>query len=208
MIVLRTPKGWTGPKIVDGKQVEGTWRAHQVPIAGFQEPRASATARRLDAQLPARRAVRRARQVPRGVRGTGSDRASADGHQSARERRRVCCGPCRMPALSQLTRSMWRQPGSVQAEATRVLGRFLRDVMKLNLDSANFRLFGPDETASNRLEAVLRGNRQGMDGGNRAKSMINLSARWPRDGGAERAPVPGLAGRLSAHRTARVLLLL
>jgi xylulose-5-phosphate/fructose-6-phosphate phosphoketolase len=64
MIVLRTPKGWTGPKIVDGKQVEGTWRSHQVPLAETRTNASTAPARDLDAQLQARGAVRREGRLP------------------------------------------------------------------------------------------------------------------------------------------------
>ncbi len=85
MIVFRTPKGWTGPKFVDGKPVEGTWRAHQVPIADFTRSRASAAARRLDEKLPAAGIVRRTRQVPRRVRRARTDGPSPHGFQSARQ---------------------------------------------------------------------------------------------------------------------------
>ena len=87
MIVFRTPKGWTGPKFVDGKPVEGTWRAHQVPIADFKNPEHLKQLEDWLKKLPAAGAVRRPRQVPRGVRRAGADRPPPHGLQPARQRR-------------------------------------------------------------------------------------------------------------------------
>jgi xylulose-5-phosphate/fructose-6-phosphate phosphoketolase len=152
MIVLRTPKGWTGPKFVDGKPVEGTWRAHQVPIADFKDPE---HLRQLEAWM-------RSYKPEELFDGNGKfleDYASLapTGHRRMGSNPHANGGAL----LQALTLPDFRayavplsQPGGVRAEATRVLGTYLRDVMKLNLDTANFRLFGPDETASNRLEAV------------------------------------------------------
>ena len=153
MIVLRSPKGWTGPKVVDGKQAEGTWRSHQVPLADVRrQPGAPGAARRMAAQLPARRAVRRDR---RPIGDTHSPRAGgrpAHGRQSARQWR---------PAAARSGLPDFRDyavevptPGATTAEADTRARRFLRDVMKRNPHD-DFRLFGPDETASNRLEAVF-----------------------------------------------------
>ena len=97
-------------------------------------------------------------------------------------------------------------PGSVNAEATRVLGKFLRDVMKQNAEAKNLRVFGPDETASNRLEA-LYSDRQGFHGAAITHGRASVRQRSGY-GGLERAHVRGLAGRLSAHGAARLLLLL
>jgi xylulose-5-phosphate/fructose-6-phosphate phosphoketolase len=153
MIVLRTPKGWTGPKFVDGQPVEGTWRAHQVPIADVKTPEhlqqladwlASYRAHELfDAQgaLIAELAA----LAPTGRRRMGSNPHANGG---------ALLKPLAMPPLAEHAVAV-PAPGAVKAEATRVLGSFLRDVMKLNLANANFRLFGPDETASNRLDAVF-----------------------------------------------------
>ena len=108
---------------------------------------------------------------------------------------------------SATTPSTCRAPARPSAEATRVQGKFLRDVMKLNLDSRNFRVFSPDENNSNRWQDVLEVT-------NRCyvaeiyPDDDHLAPGRPRDGGAERAPVPGLAGGLPAHRPARLLLLL
>jgi xylulose-5-phosphate/fructose-6-phosphate phosphoketolase len=152
MIVLRTPKGWTGPKFVDGKPVEGTWRAHQVPIADFKNAdhvglledwmKSYRSEELFDAQGKLREEF--AELAPTGRRRMGSN-PHANGGELLK--------PLSMPHFRDYAVEVDR-PGCVEAEATRVLGGFLRDVMKLNLAHANFRLFGPDETASNRLEAV------------------------------------------------------
>jgi xylulose-5-phosphate/fructose-6-phosphate phosphoketolase len=152
MIVLRTPKGWTGPKSVDGKPVEGTWRAHQVPIADVTTPE---HLQQLEDWLKSYRP-----HELFDAQGTLLDELAElapTGHQ------RMGCNPhanggALLQALSMPDFRAYAvavpTPGSVNAEATRVMGGFLRDVMKLNLASNNFRIFGPDETASNRLDAV------------------------------------------------------
>jgi xylulose-5-phosphate/fructose-6-phosphate phosphoketolase len=152
MIVLRTPKGWTGPKKVDGQQVEGTWRAHQVPIA---EARINDEHRKLleswmrsykpnelfDSNgrlLPELAAL-----APKGERRMGAN-PHANGGLLLRE--------LIMPDFRDYAVEV-PKPGGATAEATRIAGNFIRDVMARNPD--NFRMFGPDETASNRLGAVL-----------------------------------------------------
>ena len=152
MILLVTPKGWTGPKVVDGLQVEGTWRAHQVPLAGDpRQRRAPADARGLDAVLPAGRAVRRRRPLVARAAGAGARGRPADERQPARQRR-PAARPAACCRTSAPTPSTCRAPGASIHEPTRVLGQYLVDVMRDNPD--NFRIFGPDETASNRLDAV------------------------------------------------------
>ena len=153
MIVLRTPKGWTGPKVVDGLPVEGTWRAHQVPIADVSAP---GHLDQLDAWLRSYRphelfdAQGALREDLAALAPTGSQRMGASPHANGGERLQ----PLSLPDLRTHAVAV-PQPGASRAEATRVLGGWLRDVMALNLASANFRLFGPDETASNRLDAVF-----------------------------------------------------
>ena len=153
MIVMRTPKGWTGPKFVDGLPVEGTWRAHQVPIANFKNPE---HVRQLDEWLRSYRpdelfdAHGRFQEEFAAIAPTGHARMGSNPHANGGELLR----PLAMPRFQDYAVAV-SAPGSVEAEATRNLGRFLRDVMKLNLDSRNFRVFGPDETASNRLEALF-----------------------------------------------------
>jgi xylulose-5-phosphate/fructose-6-phosphate phosphoketolase len=152
MIVLRTPKGWTGPKRVDGQAVEGNWRSHQVPIAEFKT---AGHLQQLEAWLKSYRPEElfdehgKFREELAAIAPTGQRRMGANPHANGG----ALLQPLTMPHFRDYAVDV-PQPGAVQAEATRVLGKFLRDVMKLNLDAANFRLFGPDETASNRLEAV------------------------------------------------------
>src|SRR5260370_10508301 len=152
MIVFRTPKGWTGPKFVDNKPVEGTWRAHQVPIASFKNPE---HLKLLEDWLKSYRPHElfdehgKFREEYAELAPTGRRRMGSNPHANGGELLR----PLSMPHFHDYAVAV-ETPGAVEAEATRMLGTFLRDVMKLNLASRNFRLFGPDETASNRLEAV------------------------------------------------------
>jgi xylulose-5-phosphate/fructose-6-phosphate phosphoketolase len=153
MIVLKTPKGWTGPKMVDGLPVEGTWRAHQVPLAGLREN--PEHLRQLETWLRSYRPEElfdedgRLRPELSALAPTGHHRMGANPHANGGE----LLKPLSMPPFQDYA-VKFSTPGSVEAESTRVLGGFLRDVMRRNLESRNFRLFGPDETASNRLEAV------------------------------------------------------
>jgi xylulose-5-phosphate/fructose-6-phosphate phosphoketolase len=152
MIVFRTPKGWTGPKFVDGKPVEGTWRAHQVPIADFKHPD---HLKQLEDWLRSYRPEElfdergKFREEYAALAPTGHRRMGSNPHANGGE----LLQPLSMPHFRDYAVAV-PTPGGVRAEATRLLGAFLRDVMKLNLSKQNFRLFGPDETASNRLEAV------------------------------------------------------
>jgi xylulose-5-phosphate/fructose-6-phosphate phosphoketolase len=152
MIVFRTPKGWTGPKFVDGKPVEGTWRAHQVPIANFENP---AHLTQLEDWMRSYRPNElfddkgKFREELASLAPTGHRRMGSNPHANGGE----LLQPLEMPDYLNYAVDV-PSPGSVTAEATRALGAFLRDVMKLNLAQQNFRLFGPDETASNRLDAV------------------------------------------------------
>jgi len=153
MIVLRTPKGWTGPKTVDGKQVEGSYRAHQVPLGETKTNRQHL--RLLEEWMKSYRPeelfdehgklqAELAELAPQGERRMGAN-PHANGGLLLRD--------LVMPDFREYA-IVVPKPGTVAAEATRVLGRFLRDVMKLNLESRNFRVFGPDENASNRLDAL------------------------------------------------------
>jgi xylulose-5-phosphate/fructose-6-phosphate phosphoketolase len=152
MIVFRTPKGWTGPKFVDGLPVEGTWRSHQVPIADFKKPE---HLKQLEDWMKSYRPQElfdeqgRFRDELAELAPTGHGRMGSNPHANGGE----LLLPLSMPHFHDYAVAV-PKPGGVRAEATRVLGLFLRDVMKLNLGKQNFRLFGPDETASNRLEAV------------------------------------------------------
>jgi len=152
MIVFRTPKGWTGPKFVDGLPVEGTWRAHQVPIDDMANPEHLAQLEDWMLSYRPRElfdADGKFRDEFGSLAPTGHRRMGSNPHANGGE----LLQPLSMPHFHDYAVRL-PGPGVVRAEATRVLGGFLRDVMKLNLGKANFRLFGPDETASNRLEAV------------------------------------------------------
>jgi xylulose-5-phosphate/fructose-6-phosphate phosphoketolase len=154
MIILRTPKGWTGPETVDGKKTEGSWRSHQVPLAGLAgNPE---HVRQLEAWLKSYRPEELfdANGAPvaelRGFAPQGDQRMSSTPHANGGALLRDLELPdCRAYALEVPA------PGSVCGEATRVLGNYLRDVMRRNHAHANFRVFGPDEVASNRLDAVF-----------------------------------------------------
>jgi xylulose-5-phosphate/fructose-6-phosphate phosphoketolase len=154
MIVLRTPKGWTGPKVVDGRKTEGSWRSHQVPLADV-----AGNADHL-AQLEAwMRSYRpetlfdetgRLRPDLAALAPTGTRRMGANPHANGGLLRR----DLHLPDFRDYAVKV-EKPGTVMAEATRVLGGFLRDVMRRNMGARNFRVFGPDETASNRLDALF-----------------------------------------------------
>ncbi|WP_375485191.1 phosphoketolase, partial [uncultured Mycobacterium sp.] len=151
MIVMRTPKGWTGPKKVDGEQVEGTWRAHQVPLAETHdnpEHRAQLEewlrSYRPEELFDANGALR---PELRALAPSGNRRMSANPHANGGLLLRDLDLPDFRDYAVQVT-----QPAVETHEATRVLGVFLRDVITRNPD--RFRLMGPDETASNRLSAV------------------------------------------------------
>ncbi len=154
MIVLRTPKGWTGPKRVDGKKTEGSWRSHQVPLDGFaKHPEHLAQLERwmrsyepeelFDAAGTLRADLRAL--PPRGVRRM-SDNPHANGGRSLQSLILPDFRAYATPAT---------KPGTATAESTRILGAFLRDVMRANDARKNFRVFGPDETASNRLDHLF-----------------------------------------------------
>jgi xylulose-5-phosphate/fructose-6-phosphate phosphoketolase len=153
MIVLRTPKGWTGPKEVDGKPIEGTWRAHQVPVADLRSK--PAHLKILESWMRSYRpeelfdengefVQELAQLAPIGNRRMGAN-PHANGGRLLRD--------LIMPDFRNYAIAV-PKPGTENGEATRVLGGFLRDVIKCNAEARNFRVFGPDETASNRLEAL------------------------------------------------------
>ena len=154
MIVLRTPKGWTGPATVDGLPVEGTWRAHQVPLAEVRTNPAHLRqlAEWLHSYRPdelfdasGRPLADLLRLVPAGDRRLGAC-PHANGGQLLRDLVLPDFRDYAVPVPA---------PGAQASEPTRVLGGMLRDVMRSNDGSSNFRIFGPDETESNRLNAVL-----------------------------------------------------
>ena len=154
MIILRTPKGWTGPKTVDGKPVEGTFRAHQVPLADFatEHGHLQMLEQWMNSYRPeelfdesGRLVAELAELAPRGERRMGAN-PRANGGLVLRD--------LRMPDFRDYAVEV-RQPGAVEGEATRVQGKLIRDVLRLNAEARNFRVFSPDETASNRWDAVF-----------------------------------------------------
>ncbi|GBR20920.1 phosphoketolase family protein [Asaia spathodeae] len=153
MIIMRTPKGWTGPKEVDGQRCEGYWRSHQVPLTDIEKPGHLKILEdwmrsykpetlfdengRLHAEIAA-------------LAPEGTLRMSDNPHANGGQLRR----PLRMPDIEGHALTV-PSPGAVQAESTRILGSWLRDVMRMNLESRNFRVLSPDENNSNRLNDVL-----------------------------------------------------
>jgi xylulose-5-phosphate/fructose-6-phosphate phosphoketolase len=156
MLIMKTPKGWTGPKFVDGKPVENTWRAHQVPFSEVREnPEHLALLEewmrsyKIEEIFDKRGHLRDdlAELAPKGNRRMGMNPHSNGG---------LLLKPLRLPYFRDYAVEV-PTPGAVEAESTRVLGKFLHGVMQANLDAKNFRVVGPDETASNRLGDVIAG---------------------------------------------------
>ena len=208
MIVLRTPKGWTGPKEVDGKPIEGTWRSHQVPLADVRDNpehlrlleewlRSYRPEELFDDERRARR-----RELARARR---RGRAPHE-REPARQRRRAAARPRRCPT-SATTPSTVDEPGTTlergDARARRVPAR--RDRARTR---TTFRLFGPDETASNRLGAVFEVDRPRVGWPRRLPTDEHLAPDGRVMEVLSRAPLPGLARGLPADRPARPLQLL
>lgn len=152
MIILRTPKGWTGPKVVDGKEIEGTFRAHQVPIMMNKKEHLQILEDWLKSYHPeelfdeeGRLIPELASLAPKGKRRMG-DNPHANGGLLLKD--------LRLPDFRDYRLEI-SQPGSIEASDMTELGKFVRDIFKLNEESHNFRIFGPDETMSNRLGAVF-----------------------------------------------------
>jgi xylulose-5-phosphate/fructose-6-phosphate phosphoketolase len=165
MIVVRSPKGWTGPKVVDGKPIEGTFRAHQVPL-NVSDSTPAAHLAQLESWLRSYRPEELfddqgrlmpelAALAPVGNRRMGAN-PQANGGLLLRD--------LRMPDFSAYAVEV-PAPGAVLASDTFVAGQFLRDIIKLNQTPNHFRIFGPDETLSNRLEAVFEATNRQWDAG-------------------------------------------
>ena len=154
MIVLRSPKGWTGPVNVDGKQTEGSFRSHQVPLTGFaQHPEHVALLEEwMKSYRPEELFTDDGRLVPElaALAPDGEHRMSANPHANGGLLLRDLALPDFRAHAVEV-----KAPGDTDGEATRVLGGFLRDVMRLNAEACNFRVMGPDETSSNRLDALF-----------------------------------------------------
>lgn len=155
MIILRAPKGWTAPKVVDGNILEGSWRAHQVPITLGADT---------DKHLPLLEDWLRSYkpeelfddngepiQMIKDFPPKGTRRMGANPHANGG----LLLKDLRTPDFRNFAQVIPDGPGSVEAQDMYVLGTYVREVMRLNMDSRNFRIFGPDETASNRLQAVF-----------------------------------------------------
>ena len=169
MIVLRTPKGWTGPKIVDGLTVEGTWRAHQVPLAELATKpdhirileswmKSYKPEELFDAGGQLVSAL--AELAPKGIRRMGANPNANGG---------LLLQDLKMPDFRKYAVEVTK-PGIFNAEATLIMGTFLRDIFLSNWDRRNFRVFGPDETASNRLTHLFE-----------ITERISTAAIWPGD---------------------------
>jgi len=154
MIILRSPKGWTCPKMIDGKRAEDSWRSHQVPMGEMHEKpehikilekwmKSYRPGELFDANGRFKSEI--AEIAPKGQR-----RMSANPHANGG----LLLRDLRMPDFRKYAVEI-KKPGATDAEATRMMGKFLRDVMKLNMESKNFRLFSPDENNSNRWQDVM-----------------------------------------------------
>jgi len=151
MIILRSPKGWTGPKVVDGKPTEGTFRSHQVPMGEMNHPgHVKILEKWLKSYRPQELFDKSGRLIPElaELGPKGERRMSANPHANGG----LLLRDLRLPDFRDYAVKVLR-PGGVNGEATRVQGKFIRDVIKLNPD--NFRVFSPDETNSNRWGAVF-----------------------------------------------------
>lgn len=154
MIILRTPKGWTGPKEVDGKKTEDFWRSHQVPFAELDTNpgHLKLLEEWMKSYKPEELFDEKGRLIQElaDLAPKGNERMSANPHANGG----ILLKDLRLPDFRDYA-VIFSRPGEVLAEATRVKGNFLRDVMKLNNEAKNFRVIGPDEVASNRLSALF-----------------------------------------------------
>ena len=152
MIVLRTPKGWTCPKTVDGLKTEGFWRAHQVPFTLEKPAHLKLLEHWMKSYQPEELFDASGKLVPEiaALAPKGTRRMSANPHANGGELKR----PLDLPDHTAYAVKV-EKPGALQAEATKIMGAYLRDVLKNSQKERNFRVFGPDETDSNRLMAVF-----------------------------------------------------
>jgi xylulose-5-phosphate/fructose-6-phosphate phosphoketolase len=154
MIILRSPKGWTGPKEVDGKKTEDFWRSHQVPFSEMinRPDHVKLLEDWMKSYRPEELFDENGQLGPElaALAPSGERRMGANPHANGG----LLLKSLKMPDFSDYAVEV-PKPGQVMAEATRIMGRFLRDIMKHNMRDRNFRIFGPDETASNRLGDVF-----------------------------------------------------
>ena len=152
MIILRTPKGWTGPKVVDNKEIEGTFRSHQVPIMMDKEEHLGILENWLKSYHPEQLFDENGRLIPelaelcpKGIRRMGANPHANGG---------LLLKDLRLPDFREYKLDI-KRPGEIEAGDMTELGKFVRDIFVLNEENRNFRIFGPDETMSNRLNAVF-----------------------------------------------------
>jgi xylulose-5-phosphate/fructose-6-phosphate phosphoketolase len=154
MIILRSPKGWTGPKEVDGKQMEGSWRSHQVPLAEMAShpEHVQLLEQWMKSYHPEILFDQNGKLIPElaDMAPRGDRRMGANPHANGG----LLLKDLKLPDFRNYAIEV-SKPGTTLAESTRVLGQFLRDVMRLNQQSRNFRVMSPDENNSNRLNAIL-----------------------------------------------------
>ena len=207
MIVLASPKGWTGPKFIDGRPNEGTFRSHQVPLT---DPATNpAHLKQLEEWLRSYRPQElfdgqgRLKTELKALAPKGDRRMGANPHANGGRLLR----DLRAAGFHRLCASMWPSP-ALQGSATPMCwGDFCATWPSMNAEQRNFRIFGPDETLSNGLEAVFRGHESSMGGSHRGKRRVSRPHR-PGDGNAERTPMRGMARGLPAHGPARPVQLL
>ncbi len=152
MIVFRSPKGWTGPKVVDDKQIEGTFRAHQVPIAMDKEEHIGVLEAWMKSYHPEELFDEKGALLPelKALAPTGNHRMGSNPHTNGG----LLLKELRMPDFRNYGLAI-EKPGMVEAQDMLVLGNFVRDIFVRNEEEHNFRIFGPDETMSNRLSKVF-----------------------------------------------------
>lgn len=154
MIVMRTPKGWTGPKIVDGKQVEGTFRSHQVPLSELKSK--ADHLKQLEEWMRSYKPQElfekdgSLKKHLRELAPVGTRRMGANPHANGG----LLLKDLKLPNFEDYAVEV-KKPGTTEEGSTAIMGKYLRDVMKLNDGASNFRVFGPDETASNKLSALF-----------------------------------------------------
>lgn len=161
MIILETPKGWTGPKIVDGNAIEGTFRAHQVPISMEKEEHLAQLEEWLRSYRPEELFGEDYRLIPelRELAPVGDARMSANPHTNGGKLLR----DLRVPDFKDYAVGV-PYPGSVKAQDMMELGGYVRDILKLNKEHKNFRIFGPDEAKSNRLYRAFEVEKRDFQG--------------------------------------------
>ncbi len=152
MIIFKSKKGWTGPKIVDEKEIEGTFRAHQVPIAMDKEEHVAMLENWLKSYHPEKYFDKNGTLIPelQALAPTGNRRMGANPHANGG----LLLRDLRLPDFKDYALE-FQHPGEIEAQDMLELGGFIRDIFELNKESKNFRIFGPDETMSNRLSKVF-----------------------------------------------------